>query len=380
MKRIFRYYVIPVEFFTRERRHKVEAAWVDHLSPSSINEFSTFFLIADDTPTKYSLPVGWPIGTVFFDSTGGCIVLVEQADNWNISEDNIVNELANRANRHTDLIDFESQQWLNILIETARSATCGDDFPVPDISYVFGFYLIESDEEIGLEDRKLIKILAEPSIVGIDDMKPCVNPVRLALAVETKEGFLDQIRDIDISSGCELYVTWATLVSVVKSPHLVEDTKDMLISLEARLQLVWNRCYRTSIFSDDIFRKNSSISDINKFYWSFVNSLDDAKSLLTSTLSSRASVVFDELVRTSRVAGEIDRLKDKVNLVEKYLNQQREKNSIKYQRTIETLLFITALSQVVPLFFESPVFNNHLIGGAVIGLTFILGLIAIFRR
>ena len=152
------------------------------------------------------------------------------------------------------------------------------------------------------------------------------------------------------------------------------------MSLEAGLQLVWNRCYTTSNFSDDIFNSKSKISDINKFYWSFVNSLDDAKSVLSSTLSSRASAVFDELIKTSRVAGEIDRLKDKVDLLEKYLHQQREKTSLKYQRTIEALLFVTALSQVVPLFFQMPVFTDQLVGEIIIGLLFLLGLVAILRR
>ena len=175
-------------------------------------------------------------------------------------------------------------------------------------------------------------------------------------------------------------MTWATMVSVLNSSRLLGETKDMLVSLEARLQLVWNRCYTISNFSDDIFCEKSRTSDIGQFYWSFTNSLDDAKSVLTSTLSSRASVVFDSLLKTSKIAGEIDRLKDKVDLLEKYLNQQREKSSIKYQRTIEALLFITALSQVVPLFFPTPIFSNQLIGVLVIATTFALGLFAILRR
>jgi len=223
-------------------------------------------------------------------------------------------------------------------------------------------------------------MLAEPSIIGIDDMQPCTNARRINLTVETKESFLDLVTDRDISSKAEMYITWATLVSVIESTNLVIETRDMLISLEARLQLVWNRCFATSNFSDDIFNNKSKILDINKFYWSFVSSLDDAKSVLSSTLSSRASIVFDELIRTSKVASEIDRLKDKIFLLEKYLHQQREKTSLKYQRTIEALLFVTALSQIVPIFFQTPIFTDQLIGYSVIGLLFLLGLFAILRR
>lgn len=167
-----------------------------------------------------------------------------------------------------------------------------------------------------------------------------------------KEIFFDQLVDKDIYNNAELYVTWATLVSVVISPGLVNETRDMLVSLEARLQIVWNRCFMISNFADDIFNKKSKVYDVTKFYWSFVNSLDDAKGVLSSTLSSRAGVAFDEMLKTSRVAGEIDRLKDKVDLLEKYLHQQREKTSLKYQRTIEALLFLTALSQLIPLFLK----------------------------
>jgi hypothetical protein len=345
MKRLSRYYVIPIEFFTRDRRQKAESAWkTQYLRACSTESFPTFFQIADDTPTLYTFPTGWPVGTVFFDGSGGCLVIEESTDDWLLSEQAIIIELANRANKHNELIAVKKQSWLQTLLKTARLSIGEDDFPEPSINYVFGFYLLESSEALSPADRRLIKILAEPSIVGIDDMKPCTEAKRCNLTVATKGAFLDQVVDCDISANAELYVTWATLVSVVESANLVSDTRDMLISLEARLQLVWNRCYTTSNFSDDIFNNKSKISDLNRFYWSFVNSLDDAKSVLTSTLSSRASAVFDELIKTSKVAGEIDRLRDKIDLLEKYLHQQREKASLKYQRTIEALLFVTALT------------------------------------
>lgn len=381
MKRLFRYYVIPIEFFTREQRLKVEAVWKrQFLCQAKPNGFPTFFQIADDTPSVYDLPEGCPVGTVFFDGSGACIVIAEHADDWILSENNIVNELANRANKHNELIAIEKQKWLEFLLNAATSAIEQGDFPAPAINYAFGFFLIESDEALTTDDEKLIKVLAEPSIVGIDDMKPCADAKKCNLTVKTKGAFLDNMIDCDISANSCLYVTWATMVSVVETPTLFDDTKDMLVSLEARLQLVWNRCYTISNFADDIFAKKSSISDISKFYWSFVNSLDDAKSVLSSTLSSRAGAVFEELLKTSKVAEEIERLKDKVALLEKYLNQQREKTSLKYQRTIEALLFITALSQVVPLFFQTPVFSNQIIGWIVIVTTFVLGFIAILRR
>lgn len=381
MNRLSRYYVIPVEFFTRDRRQKAESAWKTlHLIPSTDGEFPTFFQIADDAPAIYGLPTGWPKGFVFFDGTGGCLVIIDSTDDWIISEQTIIDELANRANKHNDLIAVDKQIWLDLLIKTAQLAIGHDDFPEPTINYVFGFYLLESVEKLTPDARRLIKILAEPSIVGIDDMRPCTAAKRTSLTVATKGDVLDQVADRDISANAELYVTWATLVSVVESPSLINDTRDMLVSLEARLQLVWNRCYTISNFSDDIFNSKSKIYDINKFYWSFVTSLDDAKSVLSCTLSSRASAVFDELIKTSRVAGEIDRLKDKVDLLEKYLHQQREKISLKYQRTIEALLFVTALSQVAPLFFQMPVFTDQLVGEIIIGLLFLLGLVAILRR
>ncbi len=378
--RLSRYYVIPFEFFTRERRTKVETTWARYLSRSTKDEYPTFFQIADDLPAIYTLPAVGPLGEIFFDGSGGAIVIAEGTDNWVLSEQTIIEELADRANRHNDLIAVEKQRWLKMLLDAAKSSVDNNDFPEPSINYVFGFYVLESTERLNPDDRRLIKILAEPSIVGMDDMKPCTEAKRRNLVIATKGSFLDLVVDRDISANAELYVTWATLVSVVESPDLVSDTKDMLVSLEVRLQLVWNRCYTTSNFSDAIFSNSLKTTDLSRFYWSFVNSLDDAKSVLASTLSSRASTVFDELIKTSKVAGEIDRLKDKVDLLDKYIHQQREKTSLKYQRTIEALLFITALSQVVPLFFQTPVFNNQIIGEIVIGVTFVLGLIAILRR
>ncbi len=381
MARLSRYYVIPIEFFTKDRREKAESAWkTQYLSALSFDEFPTFSLIADDTPALYKLPTGWPQGNAFFDGSGGCLVIIDSTDDWYLSEQTIIDELANRANKHNHLIAIEKQDWLGKLIKSATSAIGSDDFPEPSINYVFGFYLLETAKPITPEERRLVKILAEPSIVGIDDMKPCTDAKRSSLTVATKGDFLDQVADRDISANAELYVTWATLVSVVKSSSLINDTKDMLVSLEVRLQIVWNRCYTTSNFADGIFNSKSKSQNLNLFYWSFVNSLDDAKSVLASTLSSRASLCFDELIKTSKVTGEIDRLKDKVDLLEKYLHQQREKTSLKYQRTIEALLFVTALSQVVPLFFQMPVFTDQFAGEIIIGILFLLGLVAIFRR
>jgi len=381
MARLHRYYVIPIEFFTKVRRSKVESAWKEkYLSLLSMEEYKTFFLIADNAPSLYKLPTEWPDGTVFFDGSGACLVISDSIDDWHLTEQAIIDELAYRANKHNDLIAVEKQSWLDSLIKSSKSAIGHDDFPIPSINYVFGFYLLETTEKITTDERRLIKILAEPSIIGIEDMVPCTDAKKYSLTVATKGTFLDQVVDRDISANAELYVTWATLVSVVETPSLRDDTIDMLVSLEVRLQLVWNRCYTISNFADAIFSSESKYIELNKFYWSFVNSLDDAKSVLTSTLSSRANSVFEELIKTSKVAGEIARLKDKVDLLEKYLHQQREKTSLKYQRTIEALLFVTALSQVVPLFFQLPVFTNQFIGEITIGMLFILGLIAILKR
>lgn len=119
MTRLSRYYVIPIEFFTKDRRDKVEIAWKTQNLIIALSEdtFPTFLKIDDDTPTLYGLSIGLPEGVVFFDGTSGCIIISEVANNWILSEQAIIDELAYRANKHNDLIALNMQSWLDLLLK-----------------------------------------------------------------------------------------------------------------------------------------------------------------------------------------------------------------------------------------------------------------------
>jgi len=162
------------------------------------------------------------------------------------------------------------------------------------------------------------------------------------------------LSDVDISSHATTYITWATIVSSSEDSYWADRTKSLLSALECRLQIVWNRCYSVSKFIDDVFDRKNKPRDIEELYWSFAKTLDDARSVLSSTYSSRADRLFSKMISTSKLRGEIERLEQKVNLLEKYIEQHNLKRNRKYQKTIELLLFITALASLAQIFFPLP--------------------------
>jgi len=135
---LYRHYVIPIELFTRDRRKEVEYALEkQHIIFPTNEEFPTFFNIADDNPAVYELSTELPKGFVFFDGTGSCIVISDSTDNWIISDQTIIDELANRANKHNELITGVNHNWIEMLLESAKLAIGHDDFPEPSINYIF---------------------------------------------------------------------------------------------------------------------------------------------------------------------------------------------------------------------------------------------------
>jgi hypothetical protein len=375
--------IVPIELFTKKRSTLVEGALLENKKIYEVdNEVSNIFNEISGNGSKFysvSPLFGGGVYLAFHESSA-CIYIEKTIDDWVLNRETVTRELAARNLYHKEIITNSKKSPANGLVTEILSIIPDSEYGVGKINYVFSFYVVEG-VVTGEDESSNLKIFAEPSLIDLDDMlsTQCEDSLDPLNAYEIKTDYVESLSDIDISSNVKTYITWATIVSVVNESQ-VGRTKSLLAALECRLQIVWNRCYSVSEFIDSVFECTDKPSDVGELYWSFAKTLDDAKSVLSSTYSSRADRFFAEMIQTSKISGEIDRLEQKINLLEKYIEQNSLKLNKKYQKTIELLLFITALASLAQVFFPLPM--SVLPASAeyvVMGVLAVVGVLAIYK-
>lgn len=250
-------------------------------------------------------------------------------------------------------------------------------------SYAFSFFVLSGAGALNKNQRDVLKVLAEPSLINFDDNSD--GTVEDALA-SVEPSALQRISDVDISVASEVYVTWSTISSYTNEKLSVRnDTLELLTCLELRLQSLWNSCYSVSALAEDVFDGRRWKRNIEDIYIGFARSLDDARSVLTSTLSGRAAGIFEEMVRTSKVEAEIRKLENKLLLLEKYVQRARRNRSELYNRFTELFLFIVAATTILdaligfPLVEFTDFWKNIVVLGGFSGIL-ILAIVLFFTR
>jgi len=259
--------IIPFEFFSTGNRLRIETKLVEDavIIPvlSGLNEIIQEVTLNSSRLYKCS-PDNQDILLSFAESSL-CIILTETQENINIDKDFVTNELVARKKLHSDIITGSPNNKINNLYKKIESLDPKETNW--NINYVFSFYVIIGRENLAEEDMLYIKLLAEPSLVELDDMISCASTMKNIEAAELKSNYLEGIKDADISGKADTYITWATLVSIVNNDEDWERTLNLLSALEVRLQSVWNRCYTYSKFIDLVFDKSiivKNIDDTNK--------------------------------------------------------------------------------------------------------------------
>lgn len=372
--------VIPIEFYTPKNMEAVEQRLLDDKLLMPEDEISLAF--SELTSKKgrfYKLVPSFDSESEFsfaIHESSACVYIHSIDKDYSINRETVLETLKNRSAFHKKLLkptNSPERKLLSKICNTGQNA-----YILPKINYVFSFYIFEQSEDTISQEE--IRILVEPSLVDADDMlssSPCSD---VGISWNIKKEYADKLIDVDIASNVATYISWASVVSIAEK-QAFNKTKILISVLECRLQIVWNRCYSLSQYIDDIFTQKEKLDDIKELYWSFVQNLDDAKSVLTATYSSRANALFLEMVKTSRITDEINRLDKKITLLEKYIDQQNTLRSRKYQKTIEFLLFITAVSALVQIFLPLPLsilptFAEY----ALIAMVFSLGVYAIIKN
>jgi len=325
--------IVPIELFTNKRAELVEKSLIEaqFICETELRAGQIFCELSGLKSKFYKLSSIFSeyICIAFYESSI-CVILEQKYDDFNLDIKSISSELSKRNLFHKNIISNHKDSPLYKFLSDLNNLIPESMYGLAKINYVFSFYVLESEDPYS--DKVLLKVLAEPSLVDMDDMlstscESCTN-----LVYEVKQEHIDSIFDVDMSVHSLTYITWATIVSSTKPSEYIK-TSSLLVALETRLQIIWNRCFSISEFTDMIFDNKEKPRDIDDLYWSFVKTLDDAKSVLSSTLSSRADKLFSKMIHTSKIAGEIDRLAQKVELLEKHIDKYNQKVNKKYQKT-----------------------------------------------
>ncbi len=373
--------IIPIELYTLKRRKLCEESLLKSktIFPLDNGLNKIFSEVGGNASSIYGVSPNLSESTaIAFHESSICFCVEKTLDNWELNHSSISKELEQRNKYHNLIINNDSSNPVYALLKEICRSLQEESYGSIQPSYVFSFYILDRTTNTDMINKQELMKLVEPSIIDMDDM---LSTECDASNTQThiKQSAIDRITDIDISNKSETYISWATIVSVVNSNDM-KKTQNLLTALECRLQITWNKCYAVSQYVEKVFDGGAKAKNISELYWSFARTLDDAKSVLSSTFSSRADRIFKEMIDTSKIESEITRLEQKISLLEKYINQRNSIQGKKYQKTIELLLFITALTSLIGIFFPVPIsiFNENIEISIIILVGFV-GIIAIFK-
>jgi len=383
---LFRITFVPIEFFENIIRDKYK---------EEIKTSNSFTKYSDNQLCKIFKEFGgispevWQSTTdsdkfLAFENTSACFIKITKISEWKPSLQAIQEELHNRKFFHNQLINENSAFGLNIQ-ELTASVKHKSGYDVK-INYAFSTYIYKSIGHIADADINLFKLLAEPSLIDLDDMLSSDHLLQhqknfTSLAEKTVIE-LEKIHDVDLSPDAITFITWASVVLIDKTTKNCDSTnlRDIIIALETKLQMIWNKCSTFSSLAESVLTNNSTKQKIliDDFYWQLAQTFDDAQGAISATTSSRVNKIYDKMIETSKVQAEILKLDGKIRLLDKFIRARNEKGDRRYRKAIEILLFITALGQIAPSFFEIP--KNPVLGSIVIGGACLIGLFSIIIR
>ncbi len=310
------------------------------------------------------------------DNSSICLSIQYEVEFEKIEEIDLINELKKRNRYHKSIINGKAESPLSFLKKPLTDISSNKSIYKPIINYVFSFYVFERSEDFS---ENKIKLLLEPSMVGLDDMLSSNHNID-GFDLSSLDFSKLKLKDIDLFCYSNTYISWVTLVTLVEEKYFA-NTLNLLIALETRLQLIWNKCYSTGLYIDKIIEDKIQIRNIDELYWNSAKILVEAKSIVSSTLSSRGNAFFEEMIKTSNLEGEIFRLEKKINLLDKYVSKINNRVNLRYQKSIEILLLITALASLIQLLLPIPIFSlSKIFSYILILLVTILGVFFILKR
>jgi hypothetical protein len=328
---------------------------------------------------------GATTGRLLFDDTSACIIVrwPEQPFHPNMSY--VQHVARERSHLNSLLLSLDDRNPIKPVLQavcTAKRPAHMQSWP----SYVFSFSIVACDSYAEMEAAgEIIKVIAEPALIGSDDLLPREHAGQVAWEQLDHE-LLKAIEDCDLTFHTKTYVTWATIASITSAQGQgLLETRAILEGLEMRLQMVWNRCHAMCKMVESIIDERSDGVATEEILISFSRAADDARSVLSSTVSTRAQHIFRRMIETSRIEDEIQRLEQKLALMEKYVQVIRSRRQQTYARTVELFLFVVAAVSVIEMLAGFPLFDieretARVLAAAGRGVMALAGYFLIFRR
>lgn len=289
----------------------------------------------------------------------------------------ITSALKNRSKFVKDILSFQSKDeqlthFLSLVKESPYQVR---------INYVFTFFGIFDPR---FSDAKAIhaKILAEPSIINLDDMLSSdVSQVVYNKGSEIDESIADSVEDIDLNGSQWTFVTWASLVTVARKEMQAVQNHLVAILLELRTQYIWNLSYDQGMVIDNLLAaKKPHTAGTTKIVADSYHILLEAKSFASATLSSRFSRLNKAIIQTSQLSDITGTLDQKLNYLIVFADMAGKEEVKRASTVSEVLLFLVALAQVFPLFFDMPLSGTKVLGYITIPLLSVLGIWLIFKK
>ena len=377
--KLITFHIIPLEFYSYSNRKFFENAiekYCKNKIPSQ-NFIKIYNEIWGNDPSFYQLDSDLDI---LFDYSSSCFIFKRENEKWNFTSKNISKELLYRKQLHKSIIERQQDSPIKKYMDTLENLNL-KNWPATKVHYVFNYHCIYSENKIGKDVFSWAKVLAEPSLVEADDMLSFTEKIDFNNSFPIKKEFFDKIKDCDISNYTKTIVTWASIVSLnEKNKKQFQETMALITALETKLQMAWSHSFIVGKLVESPYMEKITIKKLKPLFWRLTNSLNSIRGILSSTMSTRVQLLFDEMVSTSKIKDQLIFLEEKLRYIEKCIEQKNTQTNRFFQKVVEFLLLMMASVSILQLSFELPILSNSLYGAIFTGVFILLGAIAIFRN
>ena len=249
--------------------------------------------------------------------------------------------LLDRRSLHDHLLS----QPQSIIGQTLRGIA--DSLAYEPHSYVFSYFVFEDmTRDQFLEWDAQFKLLSEPSRLGLGAGEYDQSVQDVVLDLGLTDGYATP--DFDISHYSCAYVTWASIAAASwGNAEQSRRTKDMILSLEIKLQAAWNTSETLGRRIDEIIGGDESDVDAHAVLVGFSQALESVRGVVSATIPSRDQAFFDALRETSRIDEKIEVVDRRLLLMERYVERKRALARQQLERFAKVALYVIGAADVL---------------------------------
>ncbi len=233
---------------------------------------------------------------------------------------------------------------------------------IRDFPYVLSLFWVCDYGEINFQSpgvQRSLCALVEPSLVVASKEHDYVDDVddveRVARKIDSisSESTSRYLVDKDIHSNSKCYSSWAGVV-VVCDNISKKRVLSNLIDLETRIQTAWLISHYTEKWCNYLRENEQNVRGIENARWRILPLLKQAKSVHDTSITSRDSAILESLRETSNLDSKVQDADQAFREVREYIEYKSRARSIVYETYVEAALFVLAVCQAVPIFFDIP--------------------------